>query len=161
MTTRLDYIPDIGIKLNSTTLNWLTTRDNVRNLLNLPYTVADNVIDIGENETIESKRDVYQNINGDENYIFLNYNADNLLNEVEVHWGVDIFVKDIVLNFNNHIQDNINALKKLTGNYREIEPGNYLFKDLKLTIADSESCGGDGNELSYFYATTDITHLDE
>ncbi|GAO43215.1 hypothetical protein FPE01S_02_03190 [Flavihumibacter petaseus NBRC 106054] len=121
----------------------------------------DSTIDIGDNQTIESRRDVYQNINGGENYFFLNYNADNVLTEVEVHWGVDIFVKEVALNFKSHIQDNVNALKKLTDNFKEIEPGNYLFSDLKLTIADAESCGGDGHELRYFYASTDIAHLNE
>ena len=161
MTTTLKYIPDIGFSLNSVQINWLTTRDNVRKLINIPFKEMDSTIDLGDNRTIESKRDVYQNINGGDNYFFLNYNADNVLTEIEVHSGVDIFVNGVALNFKSHIQNNVNALKKLTDNFKEIEPGNYLFSDLKLAIADDESCGGDGHDLGYFYASTDVTHLNQ
>jgi hypothetical protein len=161
MIVTLEYTPDVGIKINFLTINWITHLENVRKLLNIPFEEMDSVIDLGENQKVESKRDIYQNVNGGENYFFLNYNAENLLTEIEVHWGVTLYVKEVLLNFKNHIQDNVNTLKKLTDNYKEIELGNYLFSDLKLSISDSEYCGGDGHELRYFYASVDITHLDD
>jgi hypothetical protein len=159
MTTKLEYTPDIGIKINSMTINWFTNRETVRNLLGQPSEQQDRVIDLGENLKVESRRDIYKNIYAGDNYIFLNYNTDNALTELEVHWGVDITVKDIKLDFNSNIQENITALAKLTDNFKEIETGNFLFPTLKLTIADHESLGGDGHELGYFYASTDISHL--
>jgi len=150
MTTKLEYTPDIGIKLNSVTINWRTHRDNVRKLIDLPFEILDRVTHLGDKQTIESKRDAYQNVNGGDNYFFFNFNSDNVLTEIEIHWGVDIFVKDAALSFKNPIQDNVNALTKLTDNYKEIEPGNYFFPDLKLTIADEESLGGEGHNLGYF-----------
>ena len=41
----------------------------------------------------------------------------------------------------------------------ELEEGNYLFKNLKISISNSESSGGEGNALSYFYASHNIDHL--
>ena len=161
MTTKLEYTPDIGIKLNSKTINWLTDRDAVRKLIDLPFEEQDRVIDLSENQSVQCRRDVYENINAEDNYIFFNYNIDNELTEVEVHWGVDITVKDVMLNFNSNIKSNVNALKKLTDNFKEIEPGNFLFPDLKLTIADNNSLGGEDHNLGYFYASTDISHLEE
>ncbi len=67
----------------------------------------------------------------------------------------------IKLKFEKDINDNVNALTKLSNNVREIEAGNFLFPDLKLTIADKESLGGEGHEMGYFYASTDISHFEE
>jgi hypothetical protein len=111
MIIKFEYTPDVGIKINSVTINWITHRQDVRRLLNFPFGEIDSVIDLGDNQTIESKRDIYQNVNGGENYFFLNYNAENLLTEVEVHWGVTLYVKELMLNFENHIQATINTLK--------------------------------------------------
>ena len=42
-----------------------------------------------------------------------------------------------------------------------MESGNYLLSILKVTIANSESLGGDGTDLNYFYGALDISQLTE
>ena len=159
--TKLEYTPDVGIKLNSSTINWLQHRGNIRKLIDLPFEEEDKVIDLGDNRSIQVKRDIYENVNSGDNYFFLNYNSENLLTEIEVQWGVNITVNDIDIDFKKNIRESVNGLCKLSHTYKEIEPGNYLFPDLKLTIADQNSLGGDGHNLGYFYASTDISHLNE
>lgn len=161
MKTELEYLPDIGIKLNSKTINWLTNRDDARKLLVLPFKEFDRVVKLGLDESILSKRDIYENINGEKNYFSFNYNADNVLTEIEIHWGIDIYVRGVKLIFEKDIQENVKALATISDNFTEIEQGNYLFTDLKLTIADKDSLGGEGHDLGYFYASTDIKHLEE
>ena len=161
MTTELEYIPDIGIKLNSQSINWQTNRDKVRNSIGLPFKELDRIVDLGPDESVLSRRDVYDDVNGEKNHFTFHYNKDNLLNEIEIHWGIDIWVKGVKLKFGKDINDNVNALTKLSNNVREIEAGNFLFPDLKLTIADKDSLGGEGHEMGYFYASTDISHFDE
>lgn len=161
MTTELEYQPDLGIKLNSKTINWKTNRDDVRKLIGLPFKEFDRVVELGADKSILSRRDIYENINGGKNYFFFIYNADNVLNEIEIHWGIDIYVKGVKLIFEKDIKENVKALATISDNFMEIEPGNYLFPDLKLTIADKDSFGGEGHDLGYFYASTDIKHLEE
>lgn len=159
MIQTIEYTPDVGFKLNSIAINWLANREIVRKLIGDLPEQQDRVIDLGENQKFESRRDIYANINASNNYLFLNYNSDNALTELEVHWGCRIIVNDVTLDFNSHIRDNVNALSRLNTHCKEIEPGNFLFSNLKLTIADNESLGGEGNNLGYFYASTDIAHL--
>ncbi|WP_299363163.1 hypothetical protein [Winogradskyella sp.] len=90
---------------------------------------------------------------------FLNYNKNNLLSELEVHWGIKVWIDNIELDFEKDINTYLNELNSKGYNFKEIEQGNYLFEKLKITIADSESTGGDGNGLSYLYSGQNIEHL--
>ena len=65
------------------------------------------------------------------------------------------------MEFGKDIDIYLNHLKLKGYHFKEIEQGNYLFEKLKITIADSESTGGDGNGLSYLYSGQDIEHLIE
>ena len=83
------------------------------------------------------------------------------MSELEVHSGIQIRVKNIELKFQTDINESLKDLEKTGENYLETEEGNYLFENLKMTIASSESMGGKGNGLSYFYGAKDIEHLIE
>lgn len=110
---------------------------------------------------IHQKRDLYENLNSDNDMLFLNYDKDGKLKELEVHSGFDILVNNIRLDFGNEILFFLNQFQKNGLEHFETEKGNYLLPQLKMTIADSESMGGNGTGLSYFYATSDISHLTE
>ena len=163
----LKIIPNKGFSLGPNKFHWNENRDTVRKKLNFSFTKDDRIIDLAylfdgnESSNIDQKRDIYQNVNNSKNYFFLNYNEHNCLEELEVHSGLKIMINDLLLEFNKDIQTQLQELQNKGHNYIKLEEGNYLFKGLKITIASSESCGGEGNGLSYLYASNSINHLTE
>jgi hypothetical protein len=83
----------------------------------------------------------------------------NNLSEIEVQWGFKIAIKNIIFLFGENIFEIVAALKKISATSKILREGEYFFIDLKLTISDAESMGGDGNGLSYFYCAKNIDHL--
>ncbi|WP_303317329.1 hypothetical protein Q4Q34_01390 [Flavivirga abyssicola] len=163
----IEYLPNKGFILNSVKIEWNDERNTVREKIGNRHKEDDKTIDVAqffegdESMNIHQKRDVYENLNSKNDILFLNYNKDNKLKELEVHSGFDILIDNIRLGFGNEISDFINQFQKNGIEYSETEKGNYLLKKLKILIADSESMGGNGTRLSYFYATSDISHLAE
>lgn len=161
------YLPNKGFILNSIKFEWNYERNSVREKLGNKHTDEDRIIDVAEffdgDETmnIHQRRDIYENLNSKNDLMFLNYDKENRLIDLEVHYGFDIIIDNIRLDFGNEILDIIKQFQKNGIEYSETEKGNYLLPKIKITIADSESMGGDGTGLSYFYATSDISHLTE
>jgi hypothetical protein len=164
---RLEILPNKGFKLNSFIFNWSEERKSVRQKLKNRHKEDDRVIEMSQffngdtSHDIDQKRDIYQNLNGMKNYFFLSYDKDNLLSELEVHWGIKIWIDNIEMEFEKDINTYLNQLNSKGFDFKEIQQGNYLFEKLKITIADSESIGGDGNGLSYLYSGQSIEHLIE
>ncbi len=164
---KIEYIPGDGFKLNSTFFKWGDDRKSIRNKLNNQHKEDDTIIEMAEffdgdtSYDIEQKKDVYQDINNSKNYFFLSYDKENRINQLEVHWGINIIIKDIEMAFNKNINIYLDKLASKGYERIEIEEGNYFYKDLKMVIADSESMGGDGGDLSYFYSSKNIEHLVE
>ena len=127
----------------------------------------DRIIEMAEffggdtSHNIEQRRDIYEDINNEKNYFFLSYDKDDKLSELEIHWGIEISVKKIELIFQKDTSKYLNEFNQIGENYLEVEEGNYLFENLKMLIANSESMGGEGNEFSYFYSANNIEHLIE
>ncbi|WP_298427807.1 hypothetical protein [uncultured Kordia sp.] len=163
----LEILPNKGFKLNSDIFNWSEEREFVRQKLKNRHKDDDELIEMSQflngdtSRYIDQKRDIYQDINGMKNYFFLSYNKDNLLRELEVHWGIKIWIEVIEMEFEKDINTYLNLLNSNGFDFKEIEQGNYLFEKLKITIADSESIGGEGNGLSYLYSGQSIGHLIE
>jgi len=161
----LEIFPDKGFKLNSESFNWNDERKSVREKLKNQHKEDDNVMEMSDffggdtSHDIIQKRDIYEDINEMKNYFFLMYDKENRLNELEIHWGIDTKIDNIQMEFDKDINLYLNELKSKGYEFNEIEEGNYLFKKLKITIANSESIGGEGNGLSYLYAGKDIEHL--
>lgn len=164
---KIEYIPNIGFNIESLTFLWGQSRSEIREKLNYKYDEDDKIIKISDflegdiSFNIKQKRDIYQNISNEKNYFFLNYNEENKLSEIEVHWGMTILTKGIELNFETDIDECLKLLESIGENYTEIDEGNFLFQNLKMTISSSESIGGEASRLSYFYASKDIEHLIE
>jgi hypothetical protein len=162
---KLELLINKGFRIKSDTFSWNENRASIREKLKNQHSEDDRIIDMSEyndgdsSHNIDQKRDIYENINDDENYFFLSYNQENQLDEIEFHWGVEIQINDSSLKFDEDIDNYLNELKLQGHNFKEIEEGNYLFRSLKLTIANADSTGGEGNGLSYLYASQNISHL--
>ena len=164
---KIEYITNVGFIINGKEFNWEDERIDARKKLNNQHTENDiffeNSIffDGDKSYDIYQKRDVYQNMNNEKNHFFLNYDREEKLESLEVHSGITISVNDIELVFKKDINDYLKLLKSIGQDYMEIEDGNFLFQNLKVTIANSKSMGGKGKGLSYFYASKNIDHLIE
>ena len=164
---KLKYIPNIGFQIGSDKFNWNEDRISVRNKLQNQHKDDDRVIEMAEffggdkSHNIEQRRDIYQDINNGINYFFLSYDKDDTLSELEINWGIEISVKEIQLQFEKDINIYLKEFERIGEKYSKTEEGNYLYENLKMTIADSESMGGEGTGLSYFYGSKDIQHLIE
>ncbi len=163
----IEYIPYKGFILNSVKIEWNTERNSVREKIGNEHKEDDRIIDVAqffdgdESMNIHQRRDIYENLISKNDMLFLNYDKDNKLSELEVHSGYEILIGNIRLNFGNDISDFIRQFKKNEIEYSEIEKGNYLLPKLNITIANSESMGGNGTGLTYFYAASKISHLTE
>ena len=161
----IEYLPNKGFILNSLKFEWNNERNSVREKLGMKHKEEDKIIDVAEffdgdeSMNIHQKRDVYKNLNSKKDLLFLNYDKNNRLRDLEVHYGFDILIDNIRLDFGTEITDLIKQFKNIGTEYSETEKGNYFLPKLKITIADSESMGGEGTGLDYFYATSDISHL--
>ena len=160
MTITITYQPDKGVYIGDTLLLWGNDRQQVRTLLNDNYEIGDNVIDLGDpNQNIIQRRDIYKNYQEQDNFFFLNYDDNEQLTEVEVHHGINIEVAGITIDFSMDIVKAADLLGSISADNKRLSDGEYFFKDLKLTIACDDTMGGDGNELSYFYCSKDVSHL--
>ncbi|MGB0391856.1 MAG: hypothetical protein ACPGD5_09810 [Salibacteraceae bacterium] len=163
----IEYIPDIGFKLGSNNFNWGESREEVRQKLKNRHEEDDRVIENtgsdkeDTNQNIQQRRDIYEDIENGTNYFFLSFDNDNCLNELEVHWGVNVKINDVEMEFEKDITIYLKQIKSSGYEFEVLEEGNYLCKKLKMTIADSQAMGGKGNDLSYFYSSNNIEHLIE
>ena len=164
--TTIIYFPDKGISLNDIKIEWGFDRQVVRELLGNFHNESNTIIDLslyhnGDKEfNIIQRRDIYENHGGDDNYFFLNYGKDDTLKEIEIHKGVLIFIGDIRLSFDTDFQEAVLLLKNISKYNNQISVGEHFYKDLKLTIANREFMGSEGNKLAYFYCSQNIDHLE-
>jgi hypothetical protein len=165
LPTTITYHPDRGISFGDTFLAWGIDRQKARDFLNDTYEIGDTAIDFSENHNgdtshnINQRRDIYKNYRGQDNFFFLNFDLADHLIEIEIHHGLDIICRDVTISFAMAIEEAAALLNAISRDKLLLSEGEYLFKNLKLTIASSEAMGGNGKELSYFYCTNDISHL--
>ena len=166
MNTTLTYYPGKGISINETEICWDFERFNIRQLLGNIHHENDSVIEISkytddrENLNIVFRRDIYENYCGGRNYFFLNYDKNNLLKNIEIHYGILIVLENLKLSFDMNFEDAVSLLKKLSSHNKELSQGEHFFKDLNLIIANGESLGGNGKELAYFYCSQNVDQAD-
>jgi hypothetical protein len=158
MILRIAYIPNTGITIDNTELNWGTKREVARKLLGNYHKAQDSKYDFTD---ISLKRDIYKNYKTQGSFFFLNYNENNCLNEVEVHAGVEIVIGNVLLSFEKELSDILTDLQTVSPVFIKTSDGEYFFKDLKLSVSDSEAMGSDGSTLGYFYCSANVDHLAE
>jgi hypothetical protein len=105
MAITLTYQPDKGVSFDDALLLWGTDRQQVRTLLNDKFEIADNVVDLSQynngdtSQNIIQRRDIYKNYRGQDNFFFLNFDTNDKLTEVELHYGLDVKIEDVSLDF--------------------------------------------------------------
>lgn len=161
---RLEYIPRVGFVFEGKEVRWRSSRSVVRGNLGGIFEEEDRMVDLSEyfeddeNHTIEQRRDLYHD--EEDSYCFyLNYDEEDLLTELEVHSGLAILVNGHEMEFDSDIYRILESMNDSGNRGIELEEGNYLFQDLKMTIASSAATGGDGNGLAYFYGAENVEHL--
>ena len=160
MPITLTYHPNEGVLLGEDLLLWGSDRQQTRTVINGEFEISDNVIDLGDaSQNITLHRDIYENYQGQANFFFLNFDEDEKLSEVEVHHGLIIKVDGVVIDFSMDLEKAAALLERISGDRQRLPDGGYFFKALKLTIANGETMGGEGIQLSYFYCSNDVSHL--
>jgi hypothetical protein len=76
-----------------------------------------------------------------------------------LHHGFEIIIEEVTVDFSMDIEKVVELLNTVSSTQKQLSDGEYLFVDLKLIIASSCATGAEGNELSYFYCSNDISHL--
>jgi hypothetical protein len=165
MAIALTYQPGKSISFDDTVLLWDTDRQQVRKLLNDKFKVDDDVVDLSQynkgdtSKNIIRRRDMYENYKGQESFLFLNFDTHDKLTEVELHHGFNIRIEGVEIDFTMDVDKAAEVLSKISDDKKQLSEGEYFFEKLSLTIASGEVMGGEGNELSYFYCSKDVTHL--
>jgi hypothetical protein len=156
----IHYLPNVGFRIESQEIKWGEKRDSIRKILKKEFQQDDGTIDNSpffDGDTsynIIYRRDLYKNFK-------TTYDKDDCLTELEVHQEADVLVSGITLMFGKDISEFINQFKKLNNNPTVVNEGEYFFESLKMVIATSQSMGGEGNGLDYFYVGKDVSHVIE
>lgn len=110
MAITLIYQPDKGVSIDDTVLLWNTDRQQVRKLLNEKFEIADNVFDLSQynngdaSKNIIQRRDIYENYKGQKSFFFLNFDDNDKLLEIELHYGFNISIKGVEIDFSMKVE---------------------------------------------------------
>jgi hypothetical protein len=152
------YLPDIGFEIDSKLIKFGEHRSAVRQTLSHQFEEQNQFIDNAKLFGGDTSHNITYRSDNYESFKTI-YTPDDFFMELEIHKTLQISVMGITLTFGKDIAHFLSQLKKVDDQMTEIEPGMFLFANLKMTIGTSESMGGDGNGLDYFYAGKDIRHL--
>jgi|Wag4MinimDraft_19_1082662.scaffolds.fasta_scaffold00947_5 hypothetical protein len=164
MMMRLEYVPGTGFIFDGRKVEWGTDRDLVRGVLGVSFEEENRMVDLseyfeeGERYTVEQRRDFYHSEEKAYNF-YLNYDDTDRLSELEVHSGLLISVNEMELQFESDINPILVMMNDSGEQGIELEEGNYLFRELRMTVASSAATGGEGSGLAYFYAAESVEHL--
>ena len=155
------YLAAKKITFDGVIIEFKEEREVIRSKLGKGYTEDNQVIQIGESDTdlIYQRRDIFKNLNLTDNFFFLGYDRNDLLNEVEVHDCDTIKVNDFAFGFDDELDYVASELAKYSS-VRKNGDGEYFFKDIKVSIMDKNKMGGKGSTLGYFYCAEDVSHVE-
>lgn len=160
----IEYRPTQGFIINGKELNWGDDRPSTRRRLEIKYEEDDRLIDLSnffsgdESQNINVKRDVYGSADSAFNF-HINYDEHHCLESIEIHKCPEVILKNVTLRFGEDLMAVMQSISAVDNNATETDNGEILYPELKMVIASSDSMGGDGNGLSYFYAANSIDHL--
>jgi hypothetical protein len=158
----LHYLPTKEFIIDNVPLQFGAHRELVRAKLGGGHKEQNQIIPLSESvKPLVQRRDIYDNLNSKGDYFFLNYDENDLLNELEVHRCEKIQVFDFLFDFD----DDLDLIALELSKYSPISKrgdGEYFFKDLCISIIDEMHMGGeDKSTISYFYCASDVSHLEE
>lgn len=156
----ITYIKIDYFKFGEKLISFGSKRNDIREVLDVEYEIEDQVISFGDGEPpMNIKRDVYQDSKF-RYYFFLNYDNDDFLEEIEVHYCEKIILPEFEINFHLNFND---LIRKMMGNYNTkiISEGEILLLSLNMVMASDKKMGGESENLSYVYFAKNINHLME
>jgi len=164
----LRYLPTKELIIDNVPLQFGDPRELVRRKLNRGYKEQNLVIPLPDGiplpdfaKPIIQRRDIYNSLSSTRDNFFLNYDANDLLSDLEVHRCEKIQVFDFVFDFN----DDLDFIAKELSKYSPMSKtgdGEYFFKDLHISMIDEMHMGGEEkNTISYFYCASDVSHLED
>ncbi len=154
----IQYFPNEGFKIADKEIKWGDRRNSIRQILTDEYEERNGTIDNSEffngdtSFNIDYRQDLYKNYK-------INYDKDDFVKELEVHQNADILVARVLLTFGTDISELLSKLERINYLPTTVKEGEFFFEQLKMVIATSESMGGEGDGLNYFYAGADVTHV--
>jgi hypothetical protein len=154
----IQYFPNEGFKFADKEIKWGDRRNLIRQILTDEYEEHNGTIDNSElfngdtSFNIEYRQDLYKNYK-------INYDKDDCVIDLEVHRNADILVAGVLLKFGTNISELLSKFKKLNYLPTTVKEGEFFFEQLKMVIATSESMGGEGDGLDYFYVGANVTHI--
>ena len=160
----IEYRPTQGFTINGKALNWGDDRPAVRKRLGIKYEEDDRLIDLSnffngdQSQNINVKRDLYGNATSAFSF-HINYDQHHRLESIEIHKCAEVILKHVTLKFGEDLMTAMQSISTVDSNATETDNGEILYPELKMVVASSDSMGGDGNGLSYFYAAKDFIGL--
>ena len=158
--------PNLGLTVNETTISWKMNRREVRDLLKSAYEEDDSSFDVsdlfdGHDDDFDftQNRDIYSDLANEGDLVFFNYDKNGALTDFEIHQNIAVLIDDFKFCDDQSIHEILDWFRLKQFTVTEVEPGNFAVAELKIAVATHESMGGDGDGLSYFYASDDISHL--
>jgi hypothetical protein len=154
----IDYFPNVGFKIESQEIKWGQKRELIRQNLAGEFNQDDGTIDNSQffngdtSFNISYRRDLYEDFK-------TIYDDNDCLTQLEVHQEINIVVTGVTLTFGENIYDLIKEFENHNYSATVAKEGEFFFEDLKMVIANSDSMGGEGNGLAYFYAGVDVSHV--
>lgn len=165
------YQPNIGVTINNATIAFGMNRDEVRDALKISYEEDNSTFDLGDlnvgdlfededdNFDFSQNRDIYADLANEGDSIFISYDKKQAFAELEIHEGIGVSIQDFRLFQDQPMSEILAWFKSQNFAITEVEPGNYAVAELKISVASHEAMGSEGDGLSYFYASKDISHL--
>ncbi|RZJ72020.1 hypothetical protein [Flavobacterium sp.] len=162
----ITYQPNLGFTINEATLAFGMSREAIRKTLKISYEEDNSTFDASEffededgNFDFSLNRDIYSDLTQEGDSIFITYDKNQAFTELEIHEGIAVAIQDFRLFQDQPIAEILAWFHHQNFTLTEVEPGNYAVTELKISVATHEAMGGDGDGLSYFYASKDISHL--
>ena len=157
---KVEYLPDTGFKIESKEIRWGEKREVIRKILPGKFRQDDGTLDNASffdgdtSYNISYRRDLYENVTA-------TYDGEDCLKELEMFGEENILVLGITLVPGGAIHECIDALRAIGHEPRIVKEGEFFYERLKMVIATSESMGGEGKGLGYFYAGREVSHVVE
>src|SRR5689334_17818814 len=144
------YTVDKGIKhsFSGQSIDFETARGDLRKLLRFDP--------LSNNGRYDSE-DSYENLGGTGDWIRLSFDEQQKLREIEILSGT-IHLNDKEISLNGNLVNTLKELETLGTKFIENDYG-FVSREFKFDLGDSEKSGGASNEISWFYCSTDVSHL--
>lgn len=150
------YEIGFGVMIGDNLIEWGTDRESVREMLPGTFNAVDHVYN-----DATSFRDVYNELNGVDVLLSFNYSSRQKLEEIEIHRGVRLYIKEVSLEIGMMFFEALDLLNQVSLVYKDIDEGETIYLELGVCIAAGCVMGGEQDDftLSYIYLAKDISHL--